>query len=82
MIRTSIDSNINWDFEPDGCEGAAQPWLGTDVLVCGGGPAGACAAIAAARNGASVLLVERGNCLGGMATQALVGPFMTCYDKS
>ena len=54
----------------------------TDVLVCGGGPAGTCAAIAAARNGASVLLVERGNCLGGMATQALVGPFMTCYDKS
>ncbi len=54
----------------------------TDVFVCGGGPAGVCAAIAAARNGADVLLVERGNCLGGMATQALVGPFMTCYDKS
>ncbi len=54
----------------------------TDVFVCGGGPAGVCAAIAAARNGADVLLVERGNCLGGMATRALVGPFMTCYDKS
>ena len=54
----------------------------TDVLVAGGGPAGACAAIAAARNGASVLLVERGNCLGGMATRGLVGPFMTCYDKT
>jgi hypothetical protein len=54
----------------------------TDVLVCGGGPAGVCAAIAAARNGAGVLLVERGNCLGGMATRGLVGPFMTCYDKS
>ena len=53
-----------------------------DILVCGGGPAGVCAAIAAARNGARVLLVERGNCLGGMATRALVGPFMTCYDKS
>ena len=53
-----------------------------DVLVAGGGPAGVCAAIAAARNGASVLLVERGNCLGGMATRGLVGPFMTCYDKS
>ena len=54
----------------------------TDVLVAGGGPAGVCAAIAAARNGASVLLVERGNCLGGMATRGLVGPFMTCYDKT
>ncbi len=53
-----------------------------DILVCGGGPAGVCAAIAAARNGARVLLVERGNCLGGMATRGLVGPFMTCYDKS
>ena len=54
----------------------------TDVLVAGGGPAGTCAAIAAARNGARVLLVERGNCLGGMATRGLVGPFMTCYDKT
>ena len=53
-----------------------------DVLVVGGGPAGVCAAIAAARNGAKTLVVERGNCLGGMATRGLVGPFMTCYDKS
>ena len=53
-----------------------------DVAVIGGGPAGVCAAIAAARNGAKTLVVERGNCLGGMATQGLVGPFMTCYDKS
>jgi len=54
----------------------------TDVLVVGGGPAGVCSAIAAARNGADVLVVEQGNCLGGMGTQGLVGPFMTCYDKS
>ena len=52
------------------------------VVVVGGGPAGVCAAIAAARNGARVLVVEQGNCLGGMGTQGLVGPFMTCYDKS
>ena len=48
----------------------------------GGGPAGVCAAIAAARNGARTFLVEHGNCLGGMATRGLVGPFMTCYDKT
>lgn len=39
-----------------------------DVLVCGGGPAGFVAAVAAARNGADTLLVERYGHLGGMAT--------------
>ena len=53
-----------------------------NVVVVGSGPAGVCAAVAAARNGADVLVVEQGNCLGGMGTQGLVGPFMTCYDKS
>ena len=54
----------------------------TDVLVVGGGPAGVCAAIAAARMGAGVLLVEGGGCLGGMATRGLVAPFMTCFDSA
>jgi len=47
-----------------------------DVVVCGGGPAGLAAAIAAARNGVQTLLIEQFNCLGGMATAGLVGPFM------
>lgn len=51
-----------------------------DVLVIGGGPAGFGAAVAAARNGASTMLIERNGMLGGMATTGLVGPFMTCYD--
>jgi len=38
-----------------------------DVLVVGGGPAGVAAALAAARNGVSVLIVEQFNCLGGVA---------------
>jgi len=44
----------------------------TDVLVVGGGPAGTTAAVAAARTGASVILVERYNHLGGLSTGGLV----------
>lgn len=39
-----------------------------DVLVCGGGTAGVVAAIAAARQGAKTLLVERSFAVGGMLT--------------
>lgn len=45
-----------------------------DVVVCGGGPSGFIAAIAAARNGARTLLLEHYGFLGGMATAGLVGP--------
>jgi len=44
-----------------------------DVLVAGGGTAGCVAAIAAARNGANVLLVERQGFLGGMLTAGNAG---------
>ncbi len=47
-----------------------------DIVVVGGGFAGSAAAITAGRNGCSVLLVERGNCLGGAASNGLVNPFM------
>ena len=47
-----------------------------DVVVLGGGFAGVAAALAAARSGADVLLVEKGNCLGGAAVHCLVNPFM------
>lgn len=43
-----------------------------DVLVVGGGPAGTAAAVAAARLGADVVLVERHNHLGGLSTGGLV----------
>ena len=52
-----------------------------DVLVCGGGFAGVGAAIAAARQGASVLLVESSNALGGAAVNCLVNPFMPYTTK-
>lgn len=42
-----------------------------DVLVAGGGLSGVIAAVAAARHGASVMLVERFSCLGGVAALGL-----------
>ena len=45
-----------------------------DVVVCGGGPAGFIAAVAAAREGARVALVEQYGFLGGMATMGFVAP--------
>ncbi|HKX17679.1 MAG TPA: FAD-dependent oxidoreductase [bacterium] len=42
-----------------------------DVLVCGGGTAGAVAAIAAARTGARTLLVEQYGTVGGMASAGM-----------
>lgn len=52
-----------------------------DIAVIGGGFAGVAAAIAAAREGAKVLLVEKGNCLGGTAVHSLVTPFMRYTAK-
>jgi NADPH-dependent 2,4-dienoyl-CoA reductase/sulfur reductase-like enzyme len=43
-----------------------------EVVVVGGGPGGHSAAIAAARNGAKTVLVERYGHLGGMATGGIV----------
>ena len=53
-----------------------------DVIVVGGGPAGSCAAIAAARCGAKTLLIERQNCLGGMWTSGLVNPVFDYENKT
>lgn len=48
---------------------------GYDLVVAGGGPAGAAAAICAARLGAKVLLVESTGCMGGMGSSGLVTAF-------
>lgn len=51
-----------------------------DVLVVGGGSAGLSAAVAAARNGADVLLIERFSYLGGLATGGLIILLLTMDD--
>lgn len=50
-----------------------------DIVVCGGGPAGVCAAIAAGRSGKRTILIERYGFIGGMSTAALVYPWMTFH---
>ncbi len=50
-----------------------------DVVVAGGGPSGFVAAVAAARRGLSVILIERYGFLGGMATAGAVGTVCGMY---
>jgi len=52
--------------------GEARVAAQADVVVVGGGPAGMSAAIAAARGGAKVTLLERYNHLGGLASGGMV----------
>ena len=54
--------------------------LSHDVLVAGGGIAGIAAAIAAARRGKKVILLEREYALGGMATLGLVTIYLPLCD--
>lgn len=52
----------------------------TDVFVAGGGPAGVCAALAAARAGKSVFLAESSGAFGGAATASYVPAFAPFRD--
>lgn len=47
-----------------------------DLIVVGGGFSGCAAAISAAREGLKVLLIEKGNSLGGAAANCMVIPYM------
>ena len=65
-IKNSVENIFNQNFS-------------YDTIVVGGGPSGAVAAIAAARQGAKTLLVEQYGFLGGMLTAGGVGPMMTFH---
>lgn len=51
-----------------------------DVLVCGGGFAGISAALAAARNGSKVILIEKEYMLGGLGTAGLITIYLPLCD--
>lgn len=47
-----------------------------DIIVCGGGVSGVAAAVSAANNGFSTLLIEKSNMLGGLGTLGLINLFV------
>ncbi|MGO4369856.1 FAD-dependent oxidoreductase [Paenibacillus sp. 2TAB19] len=64
-------NNVNYAFERK-----VETHAHADVIVIGGGPAGTAAAIAAARCGKKVIVLEKSAQLGGMGTLANVSIFM------
>lgn len=52
-----------------------------DVAVCGGGIAGVCAAVSAARNGANTILIESAGSLGGTITEGHMGNILDSANK-
>lgn len=53
----------------------------SDVIVCGGGPAGIAAALSSARSGAKTTLFEVHGCLGGVWTSGLLGLILDAANK-
>jgi ribulose 1,5-bisphosphate synthetase/thiazole synthase len=58
---------------------AVQTLQKRDVVIAGGGPAGIIAAVAAARNGANTLLIEKSGYVGGVAATGL--PLLSFHDN-
>lgn len=52
----------------------------SDIVVCGGGPSGVAAAVAAARQGKRVILLEQSGTLGGASILAMVAELMNFDD--
>ncbi|HEX5166854.1 MAG TPA: FAD-dependent oxidoreductase [Thermomicrobiales bacterium] len=66
--------------ETDLASAAGRPMRETDVAVVGAGPAGIGAALAAARNGASVVLIDENSAVGGHLRWTLAA--QTGFDAS
>ncbi|MCB1065939.1 MAG: FAD-dependent oxidoreductase [Verrucomicrobiae bacterium] len=52
-----------------------------DVIVCGAGPAGFAAALAAARSGAKTALIEVHGCIGGVWTSGMLSWILDGFNK-
>lgn len=61
--------------------GALPVWGNYDVIVLGGGTAGAAAGISASKSGAKTLVLEYLHGLGGMGTLGLIGRYWDGYRK-
>jgi FAD dependent oxidoreductase len=70
QVRLSKNQNMTDNLHPGS---ASTPAIEADVLVIGGGLAGAWAAVAAAREGALVVLADKGYC-GASGVTATAGP--------
>lgn len=79
------DSNCPYYFKPDVIsEPSHETKLvqTTDVIVCGGGPAGFASALAAARSGVKVRLIELQGYLGGVMTAGALTYLLDYENKN
>ena len=76
VVGRAASRDVEGGVALSGVSRLSQPWLSADVVVAGGGPAGVCAAVSAARMGAKTILVERFGCLGGNLTLGHVSPIL------
>jgi hypothetical protein len=77
-VRTAGELRGDWFAE----EAREIPVVGGyDVIVCGAGPAGFAAALAAARSGASTALLEVHGCIGGIWTAGMLSWILDAFNK-
>jgi FAD dependent oxidoreductase len=77
-VRTAGEINGAWFRE----NARDIPVVGDfDVIVCGAGPAGFAAALAAARSGASTALIELHGCVGGIWTAGMLSWILDGFNK-
>lgn len=77
-VRTAGTLKGDW-FAEDARE---IPVVGDyDVIVCGSGPAGFAAALAAARSGAKTALLEVHGCIGGIWTSGMLSWILDGFNK-